>query len=229
MLFIQGRLGEQSKFYYDEKLKMWREEGVDEIPDLSPPPPPPTSFPAQSPAAAPEVPAPSSSMGLEGHPSALSGGGDAGVSGLPAPLPTGVSLFAAPDCSQGYSSLSCVSKEPIEPSCPPYSPFPLFLFPASWTLQPPPNAFSKKKSGMRSRYVDTFAGNTPGVESSSSPKPPLAPARNSFLPSQVSSRPSPRRTLCSFSFVAGLFIELLTAKLVSSAKSRREGWEEWRS
>lgn len=38
------KLGTESKFYYDEKLGMWREEGVDAVPDLSPPPPPPTTL-----------------------------------------------------------------------------------------------------------------------------------------------------------------------------------------
>lgn len=39
----QAKLGDTNKFYYDEKLKKWVEEGVDPTPDVAPPPPPPTT------------------------------------------------------------------------------------------------------------------------------------------------------------------------------------------
>ncbi len=39
----QAKLGDANKFYYDEKLKKWVEEGVDPTPDVAPPPPPPTT------------------------------------------------------------------------------------------------------------------------------------------------------------------------------------------
>ena len=40
---LQAKLGDANKFYYDEKLKKWVEEGVDPTPDVAPPPPPPTT------------------------------------------------------------------------------------------------------------------------------------------------------------------------------------------
>lgn len=39
---FQAKLGDANRFYYDEKLKKWVEEGVDPTPDIAPPPPPPT-------------------------------------------------------------------------------------------------------------------------------------------------------------------------------------------
>lgn len=41
--YLKAKLGEQNKFYYDEKLKRWVEEGA-EVPAEEPPlPPPPTN------------------------------------------------------------------------------------------------------------------------------------------------------------------------------------------
>lgn len=92
---FQGKLGEASKFYYDEKLKMWREEGVDAIPDLSPPPPPPTSFPANmSPAASKgtssEAPVPGGLFSMSSEAT-----GPAAPAG-PSPLPLGVMPSCCP-------------------------------------------------------------------------------------------------------------------------------------
>jgi hypothetical protein len=42
-MVAQAKLGDANKFYYDEKLKKWVEEGVDPTPDVAPPPPPPTT------------------------------------------------------------------------------------------------------------------------------------------------------------------------------------------
>uniref|UniRef100_A0A7I4DLP5 Protein transport protein sec16 n=1 Tax=Physcomitrium patens TaxID=3218 RepID=A0A7I4DLP5_PHYPA len=39
----EAKLGDANKFYYDEKLKKWVEEGVDPTPDVAPLPPPPTT------------------------------------------------------------------------------------------------------------------------------------------------------------------------------------------
>lgn len=40
---LQAKLGEANKFYYDEKLKKWVEEGVEAAPEAALPPPPPTT------------------------------------------------------------------------------------------------------------------------------------------------------------------------------------------
>ena len=40
------KLGDESKFFFDEKLGCWRQEGDESVPDAGPPPPPPTSAPA---------------------------------------------------------------------------------------------------------------------------------------------------------------------------------------
>lgn len=43
LMTFQAKLGEANKFYYDENLKKWVEEGVEPTPELAPPPPPPTT------------------------------------------------------------------------------------------------------------------------------------------------------------------------------------------
>ncbi|KAK9817295.1 hypothetical protein WJX72_012309 [[Myrmecia] bisecta] len=101
----QAKLGQENKFYYDAKLKMWREEGVDTIPETRPPPPPPTNFAPVAAAAAPGTmtspfsqaangPTQSPSPGNSGPTSASS------VTLLPSPAssvgPPSANRFAAP-------------------------------------------------------------------------------------------------------------------------------------
>jgi hypothetical protein len=45
----EAKLGESNKFYFDEKLKMWVEEGKPPPVAAEPPPPPPTSAAAPPP------------------------------------------------------------------------------------------------------------------------------------------------------------------------------------
>lgn len=43
VLLLKAKLGEKNKFYYDEKLKRWVEEGVDPPAEEAALPPPPTT------------------------------------------------------------------------------------------------------------------------------------------------------------------------------------------
>lgn len=47
--FIKAKLGEQNKFYFDEKLKRWVEEGSNDPPPTTSASPPPTTFQNSSP------------------------------------------------------------------------------------------------------------------------------------------------------------------------------------
>ncbi|CAD6338060.1 unnamed protein product [Miscanthus lutarioriparius] len=77
----QAKLGEQNKFYYDEKLKRWVEEGA-EIPAEEPPlPPPPSKVPFQSSVPDANSNAPPTGGGYSSNPPEPS-------SGMPPMLPT---------------------------------------------------------------------------------------------------------------------------------------------
>eukprot|EP00898_Chlorokybus_atmophyticus_P003135 jgi/Chlat1/3822/Chrsp26S04053 len=135
------KLGASNKFYYDENLKCWREEGVDEVPNMAPPPPPPTS---------------------------VSYGSNAGQH-----MPT--------EAGSSFEAVATSSPTPVSLGLPP--------------LAGGGNQFSARaRTGVRSRYVDTFnAGSKQAVSSTPSagiPRPlmpprPNAPAAkvNFFVPS----------------------------------------------
>ncbi|XP_021304255.1 protein transport protein SEC16A homolog isoform X2 [Sorghum bicolor] len=83
----QAKLGEQNKFYYDEKLKRWVEEGA-EIPAEEPPlPPPPSKVPFQSSVPYPNSNAPPTGGGYSSNPPEPS-------SGMP-PMPPTQNQFSA--------------------------------------------------------------------------------------------------------------------------------------
>ncbi|XP_066378781.1 protein transport protein SEC16A homolog isoform X2 [Miscanthus floridulus] len=83
----QAKLGEQNKFYYDEKLKRWVEEGA-EIPAEEPPlPPPPSKVPFQSSVPDPNSNAPPTGGGYSSNPPEPS-------SGMP-PMPPTQNQFSA--------------------------------------------------------------------------------------------------------------------------------------
>uniref|UniRef100_A0A804UA74 Protein transport protein sec16 n=1 Tax=Zea mays TaxID=4577 RepID=A0A804UA74_MAIZE len=83
----QAKLGEQNKFYYDEKLKRWVEEGA-EIPAEEPPlPPPPTKVPFQNSVPDPNSNAPPTGGGYSSNPPEPS-------SGMP-PMPPTQNQFSA--------------------------------------------------------------------------------------------------------------------------------------
>ncbi|PUZ75439.1 hypothetical protein GQ55_1G169500 [Panicum hallii var. hallii] len=83
----QAKLGEQNKFYYDEKLKRWVEEGAD-IPAEEPPlPPPPSKVPFQSSVPDPNSNAPPTGGGYSPNPPEPS-------SGMP-PMPPTQNQFSA--------------------------------------------------------------------------------------------------------------------------------------
>lgn len=81
----EAKLGLESEFYYDEKLKKWRVRGKeDEEEDDQPPPPPPTSFGSMS--------GPTSTAGSQGTPSPT-------LSRTPSPPPIG----SGPPDTQGFT------------------------------------------------------------------------------------------------------------------------------
>lgn len=43
MFLLKAKLGEKNRFYYDEKLKRWVEEGAEPPAEEAAPPPPPTT------------------------------------------------------------------------------------------------------------------------------------------------------------------------------------------
>ena len=102
MVLIQAKLGDENKFYYDEKLKRWVETGVDQSQEeaVLAPPPMATKF-SSSAGGSPMVDAKSSGesqgVGPNGS-SSLSSSAD-----LP-PMPPGINQFSARGRLQGVRS-----------------------------------------------------------------------------------------------------------------------------
>ena len=71
LMTFQAKLGDANKFYYDENLKKWVEEGVEPTPELAPPPPPPTTsnfFGSSAPEESHTPPAPAAVAAKPGTP-----------------------------------------------------------------------------------------------------------------------------------------------------------------
>lgn len=93
---MKAKLGEQNKFYYDEKLKRWVEEGAELPAEELAPPPPPTVAAFQSPKPEYDL---KSALKTEGSPSTegsdiRSSTPEQHTSGIP-PMPPSSNHFSA--------------------------------------------------------------------------------------------------------------------------------------
>lgn len=154
----EAKLGEQNKFYYDEKLKMWVEEGVKPPPPMEAAPPPPTAMP-------PAVGAPQPG-GMAFSARALGGGVRARYvdtfNASPAPGSPGAADAAQPPLPPGADVLGL----PPRPKAAQGAPRPQFFVPAAVPQQqeaPPGDAYAQQQDYGAAQQAMPWGGDAPAV------------------------------------------------------------------